>query len=83
MPTLMKCSIMLHFIWDFTVCQSTGLGVTSIQMVKGYCYGVPTSSGNHGNPAKSLKKSSMHEKIMDFEKKLNNHGKIVEFCEII
>ena len=24
----MKCSIMLHFIWDFTVCKSTHLGVS-------------------------------------------------------
>ena len=29
------------------------------------------------------KKSSMHGKIMEFEKNLNNHGKIMEFCEII
>ena len=29
------------------------------------------------------KKSSMCWKIMEFEKKLNNHGKIMEFCEII
>ena len=29
---------------------------------------VPTSSGNHGKPGKSLKKSSMHGKIMEFEK---------------
>ena len=43
-------------------------------------YRVPTSSGNHG---KSPKKSSMHGKIMEFEKNLNNHGKIMEFCEII
>ena len=28
-------------------------------------------------------KSSMHGKIMEFEKNLNNHGKIMEFCEII
>ena len=27
----MKCSIMLHFIWVFTVCQSSRLGVSSIQ----------------------------------------------------
>ena len=40
---------------------------------------VPTSSGNHG---KSLKKS-MHGKIIEFEKNLSNHGKIMEFCEII
>ena len=46
---------------------------------------VPTSSGNHGNPGKSGKKSFMHGKIMEFEKKknLNKHGKIMEFCEII
>ena len=31
--TLMKCSIMLHFIWVFTVCQSTGFGVSSKQRV--------------------------------------------------
>ena len=30
----MKCSIMLHFIWVFTVCQSTHLGVSRIQRVK-------------------------------------------------
>ena len=29
------------------------------------------------------KKSSMHGKVMDLEKNLNNHGKIMEFCEII
>ena len=29
---------------------------------------VPTSSINHGKPGKSLKKSSMHGKIMEFEK---------------
>ena len=30
------------------------------------------------------KNSSMHGKIMEFEKQqLNNHGKIMEFCEII
>ena len=28
-------------------------------------------------------KSSMHGKIIEFEKNLNNHGKIMEFCEII
>ena len=33
---------------------------------------------------KITKKSSMHGKIMEFEKKkLNNHGKIMEYCEII
>ena len=30
----MKCSIMLHFIWVFTVCISTCLGVSRIQKVK-------------------------------------------------
>ena len=28
-------------------------------------------------------KSTMHGKIIEFEKNLNNHGKIKEFCEII
>ena len=32
---------------------------------------------------KITKKSSMHGKIMVFENTLNNHGKIMEFCEII
>ena len=32
--TLMKCSIMLHFIWVFTVCKSTRLGVSQIQAIK-------------------------------------------------
>ena len=45
-------------------------------------YRVPTSSGNHGKPGKSLKKFHAW-KIMEFEKKLNNHGKIMEFCGII
>ena len=31
-------------------------------------YRVPTSSGNPGKSGKSLKKSSMHGKIMEFEK---------------
>ena len=31
----MKCSIMLHFIWVFTVCQSTDLGVS--YWLAGYC----------------------------------------------
>ena len=35
---------------------------------------VPTSSGNHGKPGKSLKKSSMHGKVIEFGKSLNNHG---------
>ena len=29
----MKCSMMLHFIWVFTVCNSTCLGVSLIQML--------------------------------------------------
>ena len=32
--TLMKCSIMLHFIWVFTVYKRSRLGVTQIQRVK-------------------------------------------------
>ena len=32
---------------------------------------------------KITKKTSMHGKIMEFEKTLNNHGKVLEFCEII
>ena len=31
----------------------------------------------------NYKKSSMHGKIMEFEKNLNNHGKIMEFLKII
>ena len=38
---------------------------------------VPTSSRNHGKPGKSLKKVPCMEKIMEFEKPLNNHGKII------
>ena len=37
-------------------------------LASGLSYRVPTSSGNHGKPGKSLKKSSMHGKIMEFEK---------------
>ena len=32
----MKCRIMLHFIWVFTVCKSTHLGVSLIQRVNPY-----------------------------------------------
>ena len=31
---LMKCSMTLHFIWCFTVCQSSRLGVSSIHRFK-------------------------------------------------
>ena len=39
----MKCSIMLHYIWVFTVCKSTHLGVSRIQRVNffpanAFCY---------------------------------------------
>ena len=43
---------------------------------------VPTSSGNHGKPGKSLKKVPCMKKSWNL-KKLNNHGKIMEFCEIV
>ena len=39
----MKCSIMLHFILVFTVCQSTYLGVSSIQRVKSVTWNQGTS----------------------------------------
>ena len=34
----MKCSIMLHFIWVFTVCKSTRLVVSRIQRVNDYIH---------------------------------------------
>ena len=40
--TQMKCSIMLHFIWVFTVCQSTHLEVSSITL--------PNHTQGHINP---------------------------------
>ena len=40
---------------------------------------VPTSSENHGKPGKSLKKVPCMEKSWHLKKKLNNHGKIVDF----
>ena len=41
---------------------------------------VSTSSGNHGKPWKLLKK--IHAwKIMEFEQKLNNHGKILNYVK--
>ena len=41
------------------------------------------SSGNHGN-LENHTKNSIHGKIMELEKKhLNNHGKVMEFLEII
>ena len=30
-----------------------------------------------------ITKNSVYWKIMEYEKNLNNHGKIMEFCEII
>ena len=53
-------------------------GMPNCQLI--VVYRVPMSSGSHG---KSRKKSSMHGKIMEFEKKLNIQGKIMELCEII
>ena len=44
---------------------------------------IPTSSGNHGQPGKSLKKVPCMEKSWNLKKTLNNHGEILEFCEII
>ena len=41
----------------------------------------PTSSGNHGKPGKSLKKSSMHGKIMEFEKSCKIMGKSWNFVK--
>ena len=43
---------------------------------------VPTSSGNHGKPGKSSKNVPCMENSWNL-KNLNNHGKIMEFCEII
>ena len=36
MQTLIKCSNMLNFIWVFTFCQSTRLGVSNIQRDRAY-----------------------------------------------
>ena len=46
---------------------------------------VPTSSENQAKPGKSLEKSSMHGKLTELKKNknINNHGKTMEFCEII
>ena len=44
---------------------------------------VPTSSGNHGKPGKSQKEVPCMEKSRNLKKTLNNHGKIMEFYEII
>ena len=43
---------------------------------------VPTSSGNHGKPGKSLKKVPCIEKSWNL-KSLNNHGKILDFFLLI
>ena len=43
-------------------------------------YRVPTSSGKYGKPGKSLKNVPCIEKSWNL-KNLNNHGKIMEFCE--
>ena len=81
---LMKCRILRFFIWVFTVCQiasiSTCLGVSSPQRVKDSLfdisntqscsyYRVPTSSGNHGKPGKSLKKVPCMLKSWNLKKK--------------
>ena len=65
-----------------THCSYTGLPLDKF-IGKVVISRVPTSSGNRGKPGKSLKKSSMHGKIMELEINLNNHVKIMEFCEII
>ena len=52
-----------YFKWCFI----GGLIFAHIYLLTVY-FRVPTSSGNHGKPGKSLKKSSMHGKIMELEK---------------
>ena len=51
---------------------------------EGQTHRVPTSTGNHGKLGKSPKKVPCMEKSWNLKKEtLNNHGKIMEFCEII
>ena len=54
--------------------------IVRLEMLTGTFNRVPTSSGNHGKPGKSLKKVPCMEKSWNL-KKLNNHGKIVEFVK--
>ena len=44
------------------------LPVCQLQVLVDCDSSISRFSGNHGKPGKSLKKSSMHEKIMEFEK---------------
>ena len=52
----------------FWVVNSVWTQVSSQSSGSGSFIRVPTSSGNHRKPGKSLKKSSMHGKIMEFGK---------------
>ena len=74
-----ECEIMFSLVED---------RVSVLKSVSTCIFSLPIVRGSHKlwkswKTWKITKKSSMHGKIMEFEKTLNNHGKIMEFCEII
>ena len=73
--------------WDFSVISSPASSREKLTSAfeLGSCNRVPTSSENHGKPGKSLKKFHAADawKNHGIWKNLNNHGKIIKFCEII
>ena len=40
----MKCRILRHFFWVFTVCRSTPVGISSIERVNNFCFCALSSS---------------------------------------
>ena len=74
----MKCCRLPQFVRFYIIYQEIKKKIIGLEYITEFPQSQSQEKpGNH-------KKSSMHGKIMEFEKKqLYNHGKIMEFCEII
>ena len=74
----MKCRILRHFIWVFTVCQNTPIGVSTLQRVN-----YPTENVHHLSPGTEVIKlvfilnSNEHEIQLLIKPKLLKNNKDV------
>ena len=71
----MKCSIVQYFIWYFTVCKSTCLGVTHIQRVK--------KAILFDSSSESIESSKFTWKVKSYFCKKNDATKIVLYQVMI
>ena len=70
----MKCGIMLHFNWVFTVCQSIHLRVSSIQRVKDVSINRSNQYRRFLNLSLFSHRGWRHDSPLDFLKKLGEGG---------